>query len=244
MFHCLNEELIRYADSNIPYEVSGFICVNRAINAVEFIRLGTCDNNSRVFFSAEDYIHKIKGMTPVAIFHSHFIEDQKKEERFSKVDIENAELWGLPSIVYGVNSKKFYQYIPESFVPYSILGRPYSQSIFDCFTIIRDYYITKGIWSLKDFFFMNEVVGPKDFKTAWSIMENSEAAGFTPVDKELMVDNSVILIGSKNSRFFHFGVYNDGKVIHQGINKISTEEIITEKMYNSILKAWRYNDEV
>lgn len=82
-----------------------------------------------------------------AIIHSH--PDTPPVPSFS--DQQNQYMTGIPQGIFSVNegiAEEIFVY-PDSYVP--LIGRPYVWKIFDCFTLVRDYYVQNRFQTLVDY---------------------------------------------------------------------------------------------
>jgi proteasome lid subunit RPN8/RPN11 len=70
----------------------------------------------------------------IAFYHSHL-----DGEGLTELDKLISKKLMLPTIIYTIESNKFDEYVPlNEDVP--LIGRPYFQGVFDCYSLIRDYY--------------------------------------------------------------------------------------------------------
>lgn len=110
-----------------------------------------------------------------------------------------------------------------------LLGRKFVHGVWDCYSLVRDYYKTIGI-ALPDF----------DREDGWwgteqeMYLDNFESAGFSKVcssaPEELkafeLLAGDVILMQIRSKRVNHAAVYiGDGKIIHHMYGKLSKTDV-------------------
>lgn len=128
----LKKQLKNHALQDITKECCGLFVEN---NGIKYIALTNKSENREETF-AIDYIQlqeAEKSGKVVGLFHSHTDED------FSVIDRHIAEKRNLVSVIYKTKTDKFEVYKPIGLeIPY--VGREFVIGIFDCFTLIQDYY--------------------------------------------------------------------------------------------------------
>ena len=100
---------------------------------------------------------------------------------------------------------------------YDLLGRPFVYGIYDCFTILKDYYETHGI-----------NIYPYEYE--WEFwekgknlyLENFEKEGFKKVTDGSLQTNDLILMALNSEITNHAGIYvGRGKMLHHAPNRLS-----------------------
>ena len=156
----------------------------------------------------------------IGIFHSHL------DGTFSGVDKHISEIKKIPSIIYKIKEDEFEIYEPIGLeIPYC--GRSYAIGIFDCFTLIQDYYKRE----------LNINISNVDYKFRYS-MNFSEIEDNTPDNKvtinhllqngfsevKNLKKHDIILSRCPKIKFgVHYSIYlENNKVLHQYMEEPSS----------------------
>ncbi len=121
---------------NPEMECCGLILLT--LNGEEF---RPCRNMSRApstsFLISEGRLEELKSEGQIiGIYHSHLNKDDNKP---SEVDQLVSEKVNLPSIIYCLPTDEFCVYEPKG-QEISLLNRPYFRGVFDCYSLVKDYY--------------------------------------------------------------------------------------------------------
>jgi proteasome lid subunit RPN8/RPN11 len=98
-----------------------------------------CDNKClepESFFAiaAEDYVRAEEAGPIEAIFHSHI----GRNNKFSPEDIKACKTLNLPWIIFCLGTSEWLYADPTGNAPY--IGRPWVYGIYDCYSLLRDFY--------------------------------------------------------------------------------------------------------
>ncbi|SPA17262.1 Mov34/MPN/PAD-1 family protein [Cupriavidus taiwanensis] len=92
-------------------------------------------------FDPLEYAQAIEQDAPLVIVHSH----PRTRPEPSSVDLVEMARCGLPYLIVNWRTHEHGMYLPR---PYQapLVGRTYHYGVFDCYTLVRDYYrITRGL---------------------------------------------------------------------------------------------------
>jgi proteasome lid subunit RPN8/RPN11 len=161
----------------------------------------------------------------LAIYHSH----TNGNNKFSATDARTCKALGIPLILYDVVSNQFKYLDPTGGAQY--LGREFCYGVYDCYSLVRDYYANEfGI--ILDDFERFEVM--KDGILDWNLegwsrfIDNYPSQGFIEVDRYGELKHGDILlmqIGNATSAN-HVALITDpteGTFIHQLYNQLSCQ---------------------
>jgi proteasome lid subunit RPN8/RPN11 len=213
------EEIIRHAEETPSVEVCGLV-----IRTPDGLLALRCPNASptpsRSFIIELSHYrrHLIDG-TLHAVYHSHTVSDENPSEG----DIYIAEKSQIPGYVYSLATKKFSRYEPSGYkVP--LTGRPFVFGVFDCVSLVDDYYF-------------------ENFGARFPHYERKleEMRDGIPFIKQMMLERNLIevdkediqvhdILGfsyhSLNGMCNHVGVCNEkGMLLHQLLNRVSVSVV-------------------
>lgn len=147
------------------------------------------------------------------------------------------------SIIYAqidLTFRRCYEYFPSRYFENRPLeGRPFIHGIFDCFTVVKDWFVrTHEI----DLFWNNQ----RPFgwwETQDSLyLENASAAGFVP-QVGLVKPGDVLTFALGGSTVNHAAIYlGSGKILHHLGGRFSCEQILTPGLSNFRRSTWRHKD--
>lgn len=163
-----------------------------------------------------------------AVYHSH----TNGNGKFTPADVRSCKELGLPFVLYDVVHNRFSSIDPSGNADY--LGRQFCYGVYDCYSLIRDYYRRELGIILDDFdrteLFTNGVL---DWNTqGWTkIISNYAGQGFVEVDvygNNLKVGDLLLMqIGNAESAN-HLGIFTDAVnqvFMHQLLNHPSKQEV-------------------
>lgn len=148
-----------------------------------------------------------------AIIHSHTYKACGADPRApSKPDLMLARNTGKPQGILHCNGTEVSDILFFNLdTPAPLLGRTYIPGVYDCLTIVTDYY------KLKHDLVMDNM--PRD--TNWLetepmlLKENLDNQGFTKVRKGAEIEGDVLIFAYGTREASHLGIYiGDGKFIH------------------------------
>lgn len=161
----------------------------------------------------EDYIAaEVEGI--VGVVHSHLHGSPAP----SMADLVGIERSGLPWLIVSLPNGAYRVVEPTGYQA-PLLGRPFVHNVFDCFSLARDYYASKGIAVLDFERTPNWWEGDADLLTP----ENFTKAGFVIVtDGSLQADDGIIMQNGRTAKPNHVGVYlGDGVFLHHPGKRLS-----------------------
>lgn len=214
---------------SFPNECCGFICVNY----LGQVTVLPCENKAYnkksrfvidpdMNFEAEKYGHV------AAFYHSHADECAITEhDKFSTSDIDISNEAGIPALLYVYPQDTWHFHIPDSYETYPLIGRPFVWGIWDCFSVVRDFYRDELKVNL-GFYFPPAIVSRN---TNFGYEENFAKEGFEQVPLETIQKGDVVLFKMAGSNHInHSAIYlGDNKILHQPINKTSNELILDDR---------------
>ena len=157
----------------------------------------------------------------VGVVHSHPGESPQP----SVLDRAACDKLGIPWYIFGENDE--WIKLEPSENTYDLLGRPFVYGIYDCFTIIKDYYETHDI-----------NIYPYEYE--WNFwekgknlyLENFEKEGFVKVTDNSLQNGDLVLMALNSDITNHAGIYvGRGKMLHHAPNRLSCRD-----NYNGIWK--------
>jgi proteasome lid subunit RPN8/RPN11 len=140
------------------------------------------------------------------IYHSH----TNQNIEFTETDIKCAENLNLPIILYNTIHEVFKIYTPVT-VSYDLVGRYFEYKKYDCFTLVRDFYLKKFNSDISGKY--EKELGTFDVKKAF--LDNLINTNLKIVENKNNIDiyDLLLLDGDKSS---HFAVYlGKDKILHQ-----------------------------
>ena len=205
-----------------------------------------CENKSlkpdKHFIIDTDQVRRAKSLgTIVSYYHSHI-----KGQGFSEVDKWTSERMNVPAIVYHIEFNSFGEYQPIGYeVP--LLNRPFLMGVFDCLTLVIDYYQRELNTTVTDM-----IKHELREKTDWRYFNESNdtmclknhfvANGFVEVKGEWR-KNDVVLARQKHLNFpSHCLIYlGNGMVMHHPFGRPSRVEVANKEMSEFVVCVMRKN---
>ena len=225
----IKSKVKEHALKEFPNECCGFICVNY----VGEVTVLPCENKaynkkSRFVIDTNMYYEAAKLGHIAAFYHSHADEFVRPEnDKFSTADIDISNESGIPALLYVLPQDTWHVHIPDSYEHYKLIGRPFVWGIWDCYSVVRDFYRETYNWNLGFYF------PPKtyDRHTDFGYEKNFSKEGFEPIPlDELQYGDAILFKMAGSDHINHSAVYLGGnKVLHQPINKTSNELILDER---------------
>jgi len=230
------EEIIEHAKSNQQEEVCGLIILNKDLS----INVKKLKNNSgkpRECFaiSAQDFINNKLKYKILCIYHSHPLTNEEP----SRQDILASEELGIPYLIYSLKSNNFFLYYPESYIPDSLIGRPYIKGLYECTCLLKDYFISEL-----------DINITKWNKNYWLTESDKEAnkqlnkilnKNLNKIEIKDIKKHDVIVFEVKKEARRHVGIYlGDDYFIHQCGNTISRRQILDNRWQSKIKELYRH----
>jgi proteasome lid subunit RPN8/RPN11 len=168
----------------------------------------------------------------VAVFHSHVNCDATP----SDADKYSSEKQGLKYYIVNPKSNEWQSYEPVGYKN-SLIGRPYVFGVYDCWSLVRDYFKEQGI-------IMRDWVRPAnedDFLDNPMFEDCFEATGFRELkyDEQLQT-NDCLLLSIYGNGLNHIAVFIDGEVLHHIQGRLSGREPYGEWLQKCTGKRIRY----
>lgn len=155
----------------------------------------------------------------VAIVHSHVAGGVEP----SQADRLCCDRSGLPWLIVSALGHALWL-DPDPARPMApLLGRQYAFGVFDCLSLVRDYYRLELGIEVPDF-----PRGPRDWAKRGrnDLVENLEAAGFRRVPREDPRRHDVLLLQIGADVPSHLAVFTgDGRILHQLENRLSDRAV-------------------
>jgi proteasome lid subunit RPN8/RPN11 len=211
------DAIFAQAEAAYPREACGLIvraggietfhpCRNVALRQTHFV------------LDPADYASAAAAGEIVAVVHSH--PDATPEP--SPADRAACNAAGLPWLIVSWPAKEFAWIYPEESVA-PLKGRPYVYGVFDCWTLVRDYYRTE----------LGVRLQIPAYAERWYcagqnlILDQYERLGFVRIAEEELRKHDLIAMQVDRSEVpNHLAIYLDGnRMLHQQLNRLSGEEI-------------------
>lgn len=203
-------ELVADCDKRAPEEACGFIVDGRVVPCAN----SHTDPTVNFAISAEDYALAEEQGEIQCVYHSH----TNGFERFSPHDIKACKQSGLPWLVYSTKTKNWWYGDPSGDAPY--VGREWLYGIYDCYSLLRDFYRREFGIHLDDF--DRGIEGEWNIG-GWRMFERNYAAqGFQEAQEPWQKGDMILMqIGSPSPN--HVGVMSgDGcSFYHQVVGRKS-----------------------
>jgi len=116
-----------------------------------------------------------------------------------------------------------------------LLGRQWDYGVFDCFTLIRDFFKLQGV-ELPDF------ERPSNLETCDSIFfEQAERIGFKPVSYENRCPGDVLIMSLGTKEPMHAAILlPDERILHQRQDSLSAIEPLGRYYVSKVAAVFRY----
>ena len=208
------EDIKQYVYENKDIEACGLLSVERGR-----VQWHPCENkadNPKSHFTIDPLEYKAvadKGDI-VGVVHSHPGESPTP----STIDRAACDRLGVPWYIFGKNDEWIKLEPKEE--AYELLGRPFVFGVYDCFTILQDYFETLDI-----------IVNPRDYE--WEFwkkgknlyLENFEEEGFVEVTDGSLQVHDVILMALNSPIANHAGIYvGRGIMLHHAPSRLSCRD--------------------
>lgn len=198
-------------------------CINQSKNPTQEFIIAT------KIYSVLDRKKKVK-----AIFHSH----TNGNNNFSAADVELVNRTQKPLILYDVEHNQFKAIDPSGSTP--LLGREFVYGVYDCFSLVRDYYKQIRAIELPNYARASERAVWDEGEWNW-IDREYKSVGFTEVESPEVGDVLAMSLGSNTTGINHLGVYlGDNIFLHQLCNRKSNQEVWGSPWIEYTIKFLRY----
>ncbi len=230
-----------HALNDAPNEACGFVCVNNLGECIVIPTKNVSRNTRQSFvIDPKEYLAAMRVGEIVAYYHSHvddFIRPQN--EQFSKEDLDISYESCLPALLYVHPNDTWNFHLPFTYEPAPLLGRPFVWGVWDCYTLVRDYHLTKRGIQLGCYFAPDNATNNTDFGYEKYVKE----AKLKEVQLNEITEGDIILFSIKSDFINHSVVYLDGnEFLHQPVNKISSKGLLDDRFLKYIKGVYRYHD--
>ncbi|WP_440863210.1 C40 family peptidase [Symbiopectobacterium purcellii] len=205
-------EILAHAEHVYPYEACGLIIQTGRKQRYVRCRNQALEPEEHFTMNPEDYAEAEDSGAIIAIVHSH----PDATTQPSHVDQAECDVSQLPWVIASWPEGDIRTIMPaESIKP--LLGRPFVHGIWDCYAIVRDWYLLERGITLPNF----ERADGWWNRSENLYMKHYAEAGFTAVSGELQ-PGDVIIMQVRASEPNHAGVYvGNGEMLHHMYNQLS-----------------------
>lgn len=208
-------EVLEHAKQTMPQECCGIAIVFKG--RLKYI---PCTNqlSGDVFcISPDDYLKAEAMGEIVGICHSHV----NISAHPSEADKAACEVTGLPWLIVSIPGDTYYQHNPTG-IKASLIGRPFYHGVYDCYSLLRDYYKEKLNIELNDY--KREV---EWWEKGYDLYEdNFRSEGFVEVDIKNIQEHDIILMQNGSDKINHAAIYlGDGIILHHCVNRLSSRDV-------------------
>jgi len=228
--------ILKHANRQQPRECCGLLAVYNGRQ-----RYYPCNNlatNTNTFvMDVVDFAAVEDEATVLAIVHSHTVGNCQP----SMADLQSCEQSGLPWIIVNPNTEQFYQFEPSGYKA-PIIGRPYVYKLFDCYTLIRDWYKENlGIDLKVDYEVptLDEWISHPEYDSLIPPMAIKH--GFTEVSLADAKRGDLLLFSCTTQSTDHLGIYlGEQRFVHHSINRLSSVDLYGGYWLKQTNKVMRY----
>jgi proteasome lid subunit RPN8/RPN11 len=207
-------DIVLHADKCAPRECCGLVIRDPSGPKALPLPNVSSDPENSFLLNPRAYVPYLNAGTLLEYYHSH----PKDDESFSPADLRMSESAGFPVVVFSVVTRKFSRYVPHG-VTQPLLGRRFHYGVFDCATLVEDYYrLNLGIAipaSERTASFLEKGVP--------DLLARLKAAGFELVAAPLKKHDILgFSLATPTGDCNHLAVYlGDGIMLHQLVNNLS-----------------------
>jgi cell wall-associated NlpC family hydrolase len=218
IFESVYLDIKAHAQTQVPHEACGFIVLNNDgdLEVVTSPNINL-DPRNRFTTSPESYLRAKKLGSIVGLYHSH-PQDSSEPTAADRIMHKIAK---VPGVIYSVGQDTFTEVSTDT-QDYPLMGREFVWGIFDCGTLIRDYYRDKVGITL-------EAEHPTEHEWitgARTYLPYLYANNFTIVPPISMKLHDIILVQLTAQHPNHAGIYIGANTIfHHLHQRLSTEDI-------------------
>lgn len=206
------KEIEEYILSQYPKEACGLLTKE------EFIPMENVSTFPEKSFKMlpEKYAHLLKDT--IAIIHSHC--KNPREQEFWDIrtpsceDIEGQKLSAIPWLIFGTEGFTVTDPIQLPRIKTKeYLRRPFIWFIYDCYTLVQDFYKFNLEISLPDH---KAKEGYERVRKGDNLFDDFiQEYGFKSIPLEEIKEGDLILLDNKGQKRNHLGIYTSGQVLHQ-----------------------------
>jgi len=222
-----NKDLInkakKHASEVFPEESCGFFVGN------EYIKMNNLAENKKTDFviDTKEYIKYDKDIQCIIHSHNNYKHASRKD---MEQQIATARPWGIINVVNG--SPKDVIFWGDQLERQDFLGRPFHHGVYDCYSLVRDYYKVEKKIELR------EILRECFHWTEDSMLDNLYSGlGFEKISREEVVPGDGIFFSMSSKWTDHCGILLDkGLVLHHCFNRLSTREPLVS--YNKYISGY------
>lgn len=206
----------QHTSAESPNEACGLVIVKRGRHKYIPCKNIAKSKQDHFVISHEDYADAEDEGKIVYIVHSH-VNIPHLPSDGDKVGIEKS---GLPWLIINEPTGSYGIYEPNGYLA-PLVGRAYHHGVLDCYSIIRDYYLSELNVELPDFDRLNEwwLNGKNMY------IENFEKAGFLRVH-EPPKTHDVLLMQIASPVPNHGAIFlGDGTILQHCANRLSSRDV-------------------
>lgn len=229
-----------HALREFPNEACGYICVN-FLGEVTVLECENVAHNKRGRFVVDPKMEAVaeKHGNIVAFYHSHADEFLRPEQdKFSKEDLDIAYEACLPALLYVTPQDTWHYYRPSTYLPTDLIGRQFVWGIWDCYSLVKDYYRLHKNITLGDYFAPDKADQHSDFGYE-AFVKNEK--GLKEVTFEELQKDDIIVFQIKSKYWNHSAIYlGDNEFLHQPLGRISSKGMLDDRIQKYIVKIYRH----
>jgi cell wall-associated NlpC family hydrolase len=224
----------------LPNEGCGFVVLVHNHYFTRIVPARNSHEDPQRFFriGPEEFVRASERGKILAIYHSH---PRKAATEPGKplLDHDRAacEVINIPYLVYSVLNDDFAYYEPSGWMP-DLIGRKYIPGIFDCYTLVRDYYreklkLSMGMYDYDEYWYMD----PKQRL----IEDNFEKEGFIPHHPVAPRLHDGLLFSFGTPQVTHCAVYvGDSYILHHRHGGLSCREYLSGRFREHLVVLMRH----
>ena len=237
----LKAQILAHAREDMSRECCGLI-----INAGGKARYFPCKNVAPVAPELEleqfvmdprDYVEAKKAGDILTIVHSHPMHPPRPSDA-DKVECERSK---LPWYIVNPRTAEDHYFEPSGYVQ-PILGRQFVYGVFDCYTLIRDWYRQERDIELP--YFESEFNWWKKPKgePGWNMYrDNFASAGFVEISRDRVQEGDLLFMRHMTDRDNHAAIWlADGRILHHALNRLSCREVYDSYWRHMTTGAFHY----
>ena len=228
-------QCFRYALSSPHAEVCGFFYLHHPDSDLQFSSLLN-ENlvNPNAFTSSNSSFYKIYSEKQVvALFHSHLLDILPSE-----LDVESADSFNLPSLIFNISNRNTFLYYPENYEPVDLKKRQFIPYFQDCLIYVKDYLLTKFNINLQGHYIN------------WSRNSHQSLEQLLFYLNKYFIESSInnlksgdILIFKPNVSIYpHIGIIDENQIFHHPVYGYPISEFISSELLNKVYKVYRHKD--
>ncbi len=229
----IKEQILEHAKAEFPKECCGLLIVVKGKHRYFACRNISEDPNTFIL-NPEDYSSAEELGEVVAVVHSHCNERATP----SQADLAACEASNLPWVIVSIPNEEWEQFEPKGFQA-PLIGRPYVYGVFDCYSVVRDWYKTQRGIELLDF---ERVPLWWERGGNW-FLENFEKTGFYEVPIEDLKEGDLIFMQCSSPAVNHCAVYlGENKILQHCINRLSSRDVYGGYWRQNTRKVVRFKE--